>query len=277
MAIRLGTVAPIGFDDFPPAEWLACFRDLGCTIVQAYRNQEANVSLEQMRDAIAAGEMPCDSLHGVFGEQYDPCACQESHRRFAVEAYQREGELALELGGHLVVVHCGTIREGPVGPAEQQLRWKQFRTSVAELGRHGERIGVTYAFENLPAYHVIGHDVAELAGVLAELNVPRTGLCFDTGHAMMVGDPAAAVRAAAGRICYVHLSDNAGGSDDHEMPTYGRLDCDAMADAFHEVGYHGTMMLEVFHSVERLKAMADDGCAERLAQIIHRANGREAH
>ena len=274
MAIQLGTVAPIGFADFPPAEWLACFRQLGCTVMQAYRNQDAAVSVRQMQEALAAGQMPCDSLHGVFGEEYDPSACAEDHRRRAVDAYRREGDLVLELGGSLVVTHCSTIRPEGVSDAEKQLRWGQLRKSIAELGEYGRQIGVVYAFENLPDYHCIGNDVAELARELGELGVPNTGLCLDTGHAHMTGDAAAAARATAGQLCYVHLCDNSGTGDDHEMPTYGTLDCDALADALGDVAYHGTMMLEVFHTVDRLKEMIDDGCAERLARLVDRANGR---
>jgi len=274
MAIRLGTVAPIGFPDFPPAEWLACLHRLGCTVVQAYRNQQADVSAPQMMDYIAAGGMPCDSLHGIFGEEYDPSACGEDHRRFAVDSYKREGELVLTLGGSLVVVHCSTIRREPVPEEERRLRWRQLRKSMVELARHGEQIGVTYTFENLPGYHVIGSDCGELAGVLRELGEPRAKMCFDTGHALMVGDPSQAVRAAGDQVAYVHFCDNGGSSDDHEMPTYGALDCGALADALREIGYGGTMMLEVFHPIDRLKEMIDDGAAERLARVLQRANGQ---
>jgi sugar phosphate isomerase/epimerase len=276
MAIQLGTVAPIGFPDFAAADWLACFRRLGCTVVQAYRNQKARLSVRQMEDYIAAGQMPCDSLHGVFGEEFDPSGCAEPHRRFAVDSYKREGELALALGGSLVVVHCATIRRHAVPLAERKLRLRQLRKSILELGRFGEEIGVTYAFENLPGYHAIGYDVAELAGLLEELAATRTGMCFDTGHALMTGDPPQSIRAADGRIVYVHLSDNSGRSDDHEMPTYGALDCDRTAEALRDVGYHGTLMLEVFHTLDRLKEMIDEGAGERLARIVRRAEGQAA-
>jgi sugar phosphate isomerase/epimerase len=274
MSIQLGTVAPIGFPDFASPRWLACFQKLGCTVVQAYRNQAAPITIAQMRDYIAAGLMPCDSLHGVFGEQFDPSACDEASRRFAVDSYRKEGELVLQLGGNLVVVHCATIRRQPVPSDERQLRLGQLRKSVAELGGFGRQIGVTYAFENLPGYHAIGYDVAELAGLLGELGAAGTGMCFDTGHALMVGDPAAAIRAAGRQILYVHFCDNSGKADEHIMPTYGSLNCQAVADALHDIGYRGTVMLEVFHPLDRLLQMIDEGCGERLAAILSRANGR---
>lgn len=275
MAIQLGTVAPIGFADFPPSTWLACFRALGCTVVQAYRNQNAQVSLAEMEDYIAVGGMPCDSLHGIFGEIYDPSAVDEPARRFAVDTYRREGELVLALGGSLVVVHCSSIRYQGVSASERARRIAQFRRSIVDLGEHGARIGVRYAFENLPGYHALGSDVAELTAILNDLNAPHTGMCFDTGHALMVSDPARGIRTADGRIIYVHLSDNSGKADEHEMPTTAALDTDAAARALHEVGYRSTIMLEVFYTVDRLKRLIDEGCARRLARIAALADGRE--
>jgi len=274
--IRLGTVAAIGFEEFVPAEWLACYRELGCEVVQAYRNQSRRVSVQEMRDAIEAGGMPCDSLHGVFGEDFDPSNPDESGRHFAVETYKREGELCRQLGGELVVVHCSTIRAEGIPPDEHRRRLDQLRRSVDELGRFGETCGVDYAFENLPGYHAIGHDVAELAGLLRETAAPRTGMCYDSGHAHMVGDAVAAVARTAGQMIYCHASDNSGKADEHEMLTYGSLDAEGFARALHEIGYDGTFMLEVFYPAERLRRLIAEGAPERLARIIRIANGRES-
>ena len=273
MAIRLGTIATIGFDEFEPSTWLGCFRELGCTVVQAYRNQQADVSVAQMRDAIAAGGMPCDSLHGIFGEEYDPSAPDEAARVSAVDSHKGEGDLALELDAPLVVVHCSSIRHDGVSPAERARRVEQLRKSIVELGRHGEAIGVRYAFENLPGYHPLGSDVGELADILSDLGAPHTGMCFDTGHANMVGDPVEQVGRTHGQLIYVHFSDNSGYGDEHEMPTCGTIDCNAMGKALHEIGYAGTLMLEVFHSAEQLRRLIDDGCGERLARVLAIANG----
>ena len=274
MAIKLGTVAAIGFDDFPPGEWLGLFRELGCETVQAYRNQDADITVEQMRPAIEAGQMPCDSLHGVYGEKYDPSSPDESARRFAVDAFKSEGDLALQLGGPLVVVHCSTIRHDPISPNERATRVNQLRKSISELGSFGREVGVQYAFENLPAYHAIGWDIVQLTGLLKETEAPNTGMCLDTGHAHMVGDAVEAVHQAGDKMIYVHLSDNFGNSDDHDMPTVGTLPSDLVAEALHEVGYEGTVMLEVFYGVGRLRKLIDEGCADRLDRLIQIANGR---
>jgi len=275
MSVQLGTVAAIGFNDFAPAPWLECFRQLGCKVVQAYRNQDARVSIQQMRDAIAAGQMPCDSLHGVFGEQFDPSSPLESARRFAVDTYKAEGELCLKLGGSLVVVHCSTIRPHGIPPAERERRTLQLKQSIRELGVAGQQMGVRYAFENLPGYHALGWDVQELADLLTEVGVPGTGMCFDTGHANMTTDVADSLGKTAGTVIYVHLNDNSGKADEHDMPTCGKLDTDDVARKLHQIGYSGTAMLEVFYSVDRLRQLIGEGCGKRLQRFIDLANGIE--
>ncbi len=274
MAIQLGTVAPIGFDDFPPGTWLGRLAQLGCTVVQAYRRQDAGVTADQMIDYIAAGGLPCDSMHGLFGPQYDPSSTEESVRQFAVETYRSEGQLVLELGGSLVVVHCSPKQDKPVSPDEHRMRLDCLRRSVAELGAYGEKIGVTYAFENLPPAYSPGNDPAELAWLLTDVAAPHTAMCFDTGHALMTSDPAGAIAAAGSQIAYVHFSDNNGQADEHKMPTHGKLDCNAVADALAGTRYNGTLMLEVFRPIEALDEMIKADIATRLAEILARASSQ---
>jgi sugar phosphate isomerase/epimerase len=273
MSIRLGTVAPVGFHDFPPERWLPLMRQLGCEVVQVYRSQLTAVSRREIRDAIAAGGMDCDSLHGVYGDVFDPSSPLERSRRFAVEAYKAEGELALELGGPLVVVHCCTIRRQGIAAEERRLRVDQLRKSIQDLGLFGSTIGVRYAFENLPAYHPLGSDIGELAAILRDSQAQSVGMCFDTGHANMVTNPAEAVARADGRIIYVHLNDNDGKGDDHLMPTYGTVDMPALGAALHQARYDGTMMLEVFYGIEELQRYIGEGCADRLRAVVQAARG----
>jgi len=275
LTIQLGTVAPIGFKDFPPDRWLPCLRRLGCTSVQAYRNQHASITRQDMIDTIRACRMPCDSLHGVFGEEYDPSAPDEQARLFAVETYKSEGELALALGGSLVVVHCSTIRHEGVSDEERAVRVSQLERSIRELGEFGKARGVRYAFENLPPYHPVGWDVGELADILRRVNAPCTGMCFDTGHAHMVGDVADAVDRTAGQMIYLHLSDNDSQSDSHEMPTYGTIDMDRMGRQLAAIGYTGTIMLEVFYPAEKMDELIAQGLGDRLARLLALARGTQ--
>lgn len=272
MAVRLGTVAPIGFDTIPVTSWLEHMRELGCEVVQVYRNAQADVSLRQMRDVVAQSHMPCDSLHAIFGEQYDPSNPGESARQFAVDTYKREGDLCLELGGNLVVVHCSTIAADPPTDDQRSARVRQLRQSAIELGEHGSAVGVIYAFENLPAFHIIGSDMPELVDIVSP-GGSHAGICFDTGHANMSGEAGAMLAQTRSLLRYVHLNDNHGTDDDHLMPFEGTLDVEAISRCLCEIGYDGTLMLEVFYDVPRLQRLIETGFSARLARLIDIANG----
>ncbi|MGC9454123.1 MAG: sugar phosphate isomerase/epimerase family protein [Phycisphaerae bacterium] len=274
MALRLGTIAPVGFEDFPPETYLDCFRRLGCRTVQAYRNEDAGITAGQVRDAVAIGGMPCDSLHGLFGPDLDPSSTSEKRRSYAVDTYKSEGELALEIGRdeaercELVVVHCSPPLDTLPSPREHAERLDALRRSVQELGRFGQQIGVRYAFENLPPQHVPGADVAELAELLTDVAAPNTGMCFDSAHADLVGDAVNALRQTNGRMIYLHLTDHAAEADDHEMLTCGKLDHEQLAAAVSELGFDHTMMLEVFQPLDYLQQLIDNGLAERLQRFL---------
>lgn len=273
--MQLGTIAPIGFEDFASPQWLACMRQLGCSVVQAYRNPKAGVTVDQMRDYIAAGRMPCDSLHGLYGDHLDPSDLDENSRVQAVDAFCQEGRLVTSLGGDIVVIHgAGMAGDTPLSAKQRDARLGQLARSIEQLGHFGREIAVRYAFENLPAYHALCSSVGQLAELLTRVDAPNTGLCFDTGHAHMVMGAPEGLAQTQDQTIYVHFCDNSGQADEHLMPGQGTLDLPRLARKLHEIGYQGTVMLEVFHPVDTLKRLIDAGFGEKLAEFISIANGR---
>ncbi|MBI5724202.1 MAG: sugar phosphate isomerase/epimerase [Planctomycetes bacterium] len=270
MPIRLGTVGPVGFDDFNPPTWLECMRRLGCRAVQAYRNPAAGLSAGQIKELLASCQMPCDSLHAMYGPDCDPSNPDEQARRRAVENLKDEGRLAIELGGRIVVVHCSDAKPQGAGIQERRQRINRLKKSVEELGRFGQSVGVRYAFENLPPTHPAGSDVAKLAGLLAEVNAPFTGICFDVGHANLSGDPVSAARDAGKNVIYIHLSDNTGSGDEHKMPGHGSIGCKAVIAELIRSGYDGTILLEVFYPERRLNELIAAGFDRKLAELLKR-------
>ncbi|MBN1555690.1 MAG: sugar phosphate isomerase/epimerase [Phycisphaerae bacterium] len=283
MTASLGTVAPVGFADFANPAWLGCMRELGCSSVQVYRNRIGRggdpakpVTTRDMLDYVAAGDMPCDSLHGLYGNDLDPSNPDESARRTAVDVFKSEGDLALELGGPLVVVHCaGIVPENHVvTEKEKRLRWDQLRKSAAELADYGEKQQVRYALENLPPYHFVGSDVSALHTLLEELHSPYLGMCFDVAHANLLCDPVPAAAGATDRMIYVHICDNHGQADEHLMPFHGNINWPAFADALHKGNYNGVLMLEVFPTLEELRRLLQEGLKEKLTAFLRQANGK---
>ena len=173
------------------------------------------------------------------------------------------------------MVHCAGIFPDGLAPGEKEVRRNQLRKSIEELGRFGQSQSVHYAFENLPPYHAIGHDVAELAALLNEVDLPAAGMCFDVAHANLTGDPIRAADLADGQMKYVHICDNHGDSDGHLMPFCGEIDWIAFAHAIRRAKYDGVLMLEVFYKLDDLRRLIDEGIGDKLANFIAIAGGPE--
>lgn len=71
--------------------------------------------------------------------------------------------------------------------------------------------------------------------------------CLDTGHGMLTGggDLPYMVRRLAHRLRLLHIHDNDGIRDRHQVPYTGIIDWDAFAAALVEIDYNGVLSLEV--------------------------------
>ena len=117
---------------------------------------------------------------------------------------------------------------------------------MADLLSHLEKYGVKAALENLLPGS-ISADLGELVSNVNEINHPQIGVCLDTGHLnVMKGRPADAVRAIGTKLFALHVHDNKGQGDQHQPPFEGNADWSGFVKALEEVGYMGTLNLEVF-------------------------------
>jgi len=269
--MTLGTIAAFGFDDFHPPEVLGLYKRAGCELVQAYRNTNKNVSPGEIISLCSDLGLRIDSLHAVFGDELDPSSEDEAVRRRTVEAYRPELDLCRRLGGRVIVVHPDPPK-APVGNAEN--RWSQLARSVGEFARLSESAGVQIAIENMPGYHPIGHEVKRLADTIDAHGNGRVVFLIDTGHAHMTCGVGAAIRAAGRRIGYTHVHDNDGVNDTHRLPYTGTLPWDECREAFHEVGYDGVFLLEVFNSAEELRKLLNDEWKRRIGRILDNGPSR---
>jgi sugar phosphate isomerase/epimerase len=78
-----------------------------------------------------------------------------------------------------------------------------------------------------------------------ELDFPRTGICFDFGHAFLMGDVPDAIETVAEHLVTTHVHDNGGKKDDHLVPFDGRINWDVALMTMQKVGYDGTYLMEL--------------------------------
>ena len=89
------------------------------------------------------------------------------------------------------------------------------------LVKEAEKLDVTLALEN-----IFDEGPAVLTKLLDELNSPRCGFCFDTGHSLLFSksDWREWIETLGNRLVEVHLHDNQGERDQHLPPGDGKFD-----------------------------------------------------
>ncbi|MCG3180495.1 MAG: endonuclease 4 [Phycisphaerae bacterium] len=242
----LSVIGTFGFADPQPGETLSAWARLaGVQTVQGYRNPEKEPTVEQMLAWAAQAELTFDSIHGIFGPQFDPSSPDEQVRRRSVDAYRAEGDLALALGGPMIVVHPAPAMPQYDG-LDRRTRWRQLARSINELSEIGQSLGVEYLIENQPPYHPIGSDTAELVAAVQSCRQANIGFCFDTGHAHMAGDEVAALASVGSLLRIVHASDNDGRLDGHGLCFEGTVNWTGVGRELKRMGFDGPFMFEVF-------------------------------
>jgi sugar phosphate isomerase/epimerase len=268
---RLATIAAFGFPAFNPPTLLPIYRRLGCRTGQYYRNTANPPDPADARRIAQDAGLPFDSIHGVFGADFDPSSPDEAVRRAAVQTYIREGELALGLGGPMVVIHPGppAAKNAEITPALRAARVAPFEKTLADLAREADRLGVTYLFENIPPNYLFGSDPVLIAELIRKINHPRVRMCFDTGHAHMsslAGSPpvAEALEKCRDVVGYFHVHDNDAQSDSHQVPGLGNLPWEDFGRQMKKFPGDVAAMLELFETEAALEGQVEGGLAQKL-------------
>ncbi len=147
-------------------------------------------------------------------------------------------QLAYDLGPRLVVAYPGPLRLHEGRPADQQVA-----VSLADLGRHGDRIGATLALETGPELP------AEVKQFLASITTGGLALSLDPASRLLHGqDPGDAARIWSDRLVHVHARDARQGRPDRgaeEVPLgHGDVEWISFLGALEEVGYRGWLTIK---------------------------------
>ena len=175
-------------------------------------------------------------------------AVENAHLQFAgVNSLWEEGSE----GEHYCEELCGLVAEAGVWsvptlvvhltrtttpPRFTDLGYSRFMRLVEVA----ERAGVTLAFENLKV-------VDRLYEFMARAASPRIGVCFDAGHNHYVCPERRVCRDFAPLIRAVHLHDNDGTRDAHNIPFDGTIDWNEVVREIKDSAYEGAWSLEIEH------------------------------
>jgi sugar phosphate isomerase/epimerase len=159
-------------------------------------------------------------------------------RQAAVNEAAAALEIARRLPADVFVVHLGT----PTVQGGENSRAAAFR-SAEEICRLAEPIGVRVALEVIP--NPLSDAQSLVTMIERDLEASNAGICFDFGHAFLMGDVADAIETVAEHLITTHVHDNGGKKDDHLVPFDGRIDWNVALMAMQKVGYDGTYLMEL--------------------------------
>ena len=189
------------------------------------------------------GHVPsvCPELDGWVGD-FDARA-----RRRAIDGLRRQLDGVAALGGKGVITPAAwgmftrrlpPFDEPPRTPEQDRAVLVE---ALAELGEYAQQAGVVVLFEALNRYedHMV-NSLSRAAEIAAATGSPAVRVLADTYHMNIEEDDlCAALRAVAGRLGGVHLSDS-----NRHQPGTGHVPFAAILATLRELGFDGVLSVE---------------------------------
>ena len=122
--------------------------------------------------------------------------------------------------------------------------FKDYVDALRECAEACGKAGVKMSVEPHPGRYLANHDGA--LRLLEHVNHPAMGINFDPSHTFPMGDyPNITVYRLGKHIIHLHVSDNDGVTNVHWRPGMGKIDWVAMFQALKDIGYDGTVSIEL--------------------------------
>ncbi|MBI3985871.1 MAG: TIM barrel protein [Lentisphaerae bacterium] len=180
------------------------------------------------------------SCHLPFLGGEDISCVDETLRRKAVAVHTRALAAAQALGAGVAVIHPSGE---PIPDSGRAVRFAQARRSLVVLEKEAAYRGVRLAVELLPRT-CLGHTSRELLELIDGFDPNHVGVCLDANHANLRESLPDVVRALAGRLFTVHISDNDGVDEKHWLPGRGVIRWPEFFRALADAGYRGACVYE---------------------------------
>ncbi|MBP3918479.1 MAG: sugar phosphate isomerase/epimerase [Clostridia bacterium] len=236
---RYQKMAEIGFryTDFDLAgtdsAWYTADEDTLCRLVKAEKQlcADAGVTINQ--------------VHGPW--RWPPQDNTPEDRAERMEKMKHSIRVTAMLGCKNWVIHPIMpfgIDDLDTGKAKET--WDLNVTFMRELLSCAKEYDLVICFENMPMVRFSLATPTDILRFVNEMNDEHFQVCLDTGHvnvfpSLTLGG---AVRELGSTIRVMHVHDNDGKADRHQLPYIGTADWEDFGRALHEIGYDGVFSYE---------------------------------
>ena len=185
-----------------------------------------------------------NSLHAhleSFDRECNLAGLEPDRLRLTQGAYRRAVDAVEQLGGGILLTHDVRIPE-PAESESNRIR-DAFLRNLGALADYAADKGVRLALENTGRGYT--HEPGRLVALMRDLDRGNVGVCIDTGHRNLCGDPVEALRVVADHLVTLHIHDNNGEKDEHLLPGMGEISWPGVTGALRDIGYDGVFLYEL--------------------------------
>jgi len=182
--------------------------------------------IEQIQKCLDEYSIQLLDLHGSAGKEKNWASSQEYERLAGVELVKNRIEMTAYLSADVTIMHV------PGDPDSVPIR-----KSLNELETFARERNVKIAIEN--------GQFDAIRKLFSEYDPDYVGLCYDCGHGNMIPDGLDHLEALKDRLISVHLHDNDGNGDQHNLLFSGTVDWDRLACIMAESAYKKYVSMEV--------------------------------
>ncbi|MBV7339085.1 sugar phosphate isomerase/epimerase [Chloroflexi bacterium TSY] len=206
-----------------------------------YTNHTAFRTLRQTLDDLALQVYTLHAHLMYLDPICDPTASTPEQRQHLLARYRQAIDAFKLIGGGIMVTHDIALPD--VGDPEHEWKRAALVNNLQSIARYAADHNVRIAVENLTSGYF--SDPANLLTLVEEIDLINLGICIDTGHRNLHGDPTEALRMAGDYLFTVHIHDNHGTKDEHLLPTRGTIDWPGVLNALAAIDYPGVFMYEL--------------------------------
>lgn len=210
-----------------------------------YANRRAHV--KELAEWFRGSGIPLFSLHSPLYADYEwgragapPVNLASIDRAGLVEAMdevKRAIEVAEQIPFRFLVQHLGVANE-----TFSEKKFEAAMTSIEHLRAFAKPLGVRILLENIPNELSTPEKLVEM---IQTAHFDDVGICFDFGHAHIMGSVQQAFEVVRNLVCSTHVHDNDSVQDSHLWPGEGTIDWKESMELLRSAPQTPPLMLEL--------------------------------
>jgi len=210
-----------------------------------YANRKQHI--REIADWFKSTGVPLNSVHAPLYSDYDwgrtgtppvnIASTDRAGRITAMDEIKRALEIAEYVPFRFLVQHIGLPNE-----AFDDKKFEAAMTCIEHLRAFAKPLGVRILLENIPNELSAPDKLVEL---IHTMHFPDIGVCFDCGHAHMMGGVPRAFETLKPHICSTHVHDNLKDKDSHLWPGQGSIDWKQTVELLQTAPQTPPLLLEI--------------------------------